>query len=726
MQATDAPPALDAMFRPRSVALVGASDRPDSIGAITLRNLRGGGFAGPLYLVNPRHDTIDGLRCYPDAASLPDTPDLAVVATPPDQVPGVIDAFGTRGTRAAVVITAGFGELGEAGKALQAQLVERARAHGMRVVGPNCVGLIAPGIGLNASFAQVEPPAGEVAFISQSGALITAVLDWTQPRGIGFSQIVSLGDMCDVDFADAIDYAAADPATRTIVLYVEGVMQARPFMGALEAAARRKPVLAIKVGRHAASAKAARSHTGALAGNDAVYDAAFRRAGVLRLDTLADLLDAIETFAFTKPQRGERLAIITNGGGPGVLATDTLIAAGGTLATLSSQTAGMLDGVLPPTWSHGNPIDIVGDAPPERYARALDILLDDASIDALLVLNCPTALTDPTAAARAVVETLRARGGAAPNVYTAWLGDQSAAPARALLRDAHVATYDTPDDAIAGFMDRVRSARGAAASAGAANGAPLPPPDVAAARAAIEAARAAGRPWLDAQEVASVLSAYHIPVPASREAVDPEAAGRAAEEIGGPVALKIRSAQLTHKSDAGGVALDLVGADRVRDEAVAMLARIRAAHPEAQIDGFLVQAMVHRPDAFELIAGMHVDDTFGPVILFGQGGTAVELLSDSSLELPPLDRALARAQIERTRVARLLHGYRGRPAAALDAIADVLVRIAQLAAAHPQIEELDINPLIADAQGVLAVDARIGVRADGRSGAAAFTIDPQE
>ena len=702
--------ALDAMFRPRSVALVGASDRPGSIGAITLRNLRGGGFAGPLYLVNPRHDAIDGVHVYADAASLPDAPDLAVIATPPGQVPGVIDAFGARGTRAAVVITAGFGELGDAGNALQSQLVERARAHGMRLVGPNCLGLIVPGIGLNASFAQVEPPAGGVAFISQSGALITAVLDWAQPRGIGFSQVISLGDMCDLGFAEAIDDAAADPATRTIVLYVEGMAQGQAFARALRAATRRKPVLALKVGRHAASAKAAHSHTGALAGNDAVYDAVFRRAGVLRLATMADLLDAIETFAFTRPQTGNRLAILTNGGGPGVLATDVVAAAGGTLATISPATTARLDAVLPPTWSRGNPVDIIGDAPAERYAAALNALLDDPAVDALLVLNCPTALTDPVDAARAVADTVRARNGAAPNVYTAWLGEQSAAPARALLRDAHIATYETPDDAVLGFLDGVRSARNGHTVHAEAPAQIVPAPDVAAARAAIAAAIAAGRHWLDAQEVASVLTAYGIPVPASCLADDPASAGRAAAAIGVPVALKIRSQQLTHKSDIGGVVLDLAGGDRVREEATAMLARIRAADPHARIDGFLVQEMVHRPDAYELIVGMHVDEVFGPVVLFGHGGTAVEVLADTSLELPPLDRDRARAQIDRTLVARLLHGYRGRPPVDLDAVASVLVRIGAIAAAHPEIEELDVNPLLADEHGVLALDARIAVR----------------
>jgi len=708
---------FDRIFAPRSVALIGASDRPGSVGALTLANLRSGGFRGELLLVNPKHDTLGGMRVYPDVASLPSVPDLAVVAIPPERVAGVVGELGSRGTRAVVVLTAGFGELGERGAELQRAMLAAAEPFVLRVVGPNCIGVIVPGIGLNASFAPVEPPPGDIAFVSQSGALVTVVLDWAQPRGIGFSHIVSLGDMADVDFGDLLEFLAADAATRAIVLYVEGITHAPKFMRAARAAARAKPVLVLKVGRHAESAKAARSHTGALAGSDAVYDAAFRRAGMLRVDTMPQLFDALETLALTPPARGDRLAIVTNGGGPGVMATDAAVGAGARLAELSTATTARLDAFLPKTWSRANPVDMIGDSPPRDYAAAVDVLLGDDGVDGILVLHAPTALADPREPARAVIETLQAHAGDAvrPNVFTAWLGDRLVAPARELFAAARVPTYETPEDAVQGFMDRVRFQRGQellAASPDTASGAPA---DAAAARAVVERAAAAGRTLLEPDEVASVLAAYGIPALRGRTVADVEAAVRAAEEIGGPVALKIRSPQIVHKSDAGGVALDLEGAERVRAAAQAMLARVAQAQPAARIEGFFVEAMSRRPGAIELIVGLSVDRVFGPVILFGRGGTAVELIGDTSLELAPLDRALARAQMARTRVWRLLQGYRGTPAVDVDAVADLLVRVGTLAAEQPAIRELDINPLLADARGVVAVDARIVVGAAPRA-----------
>ncbi len=705
---------LDKIFNPTSVALVGASSRIGAIGTVTLANMRRSAFQGSLYLVNPKHASLDGLPVHPDIASLPETPDLAIIATPPDQVPALIAQLGARGTKAAVVISAGFAELGEQGRQLQQQMLAAAQPHLLRIVGPNCVGVMVPGISLDASFSHVAPPPGDLAFVSQSGGMITAVLDWAQPRGIGFSHVVSLGDMADVDFGDMLDYLAIDPAIRAILLYVEGVTHARKFMSAARNAARTKPVLVVKAGRFAESGRAARSHTGALAGSDAVYAAAFRRAGMLRVDTMAELFDAVETLALTQPQLGDRLAILTNGGGPGVLATDALIAQGGRLASLSPATVAKLETVLPRTWSRGNPVDIIGDAPGRRYAEALEILLDDDTVDAVLVLNCPTALGSPTEAAQAVIDTVRPAifRGMSRNVYTCWLGDYWAAPARRLFAQARVATYDTPDDAVQGFMHRVRHRRNQDLLM------QVPPvgaeafePDTGAAREAIAHALAAGRSWLDAEEVSIVLDAYGIPAPLARYVSDPDAAAAAAAKIGGPVAVKIRSGDITHKTDLGGVVLNVARPDRVRAEAYAMLERIKAARPEARLEGFLVQEMVQRPGSIELIVGFSVDRVFGPVVMFGQGGTAVELLGDTTLELPPLNMALARAQMERTRIWRLLQGYRGHSPADINAIATVLVRIGQLAAAHGEICELDINPLIADAQGVLALDARIAVEA---------------
>src|SRR5579864_70291 len=424
---------LDRLFHPRSVALIGATDRTGSVGAVVMRNLRRAGLRGELMLVSLHHQVLEGMRAYPDVASLPQIPDMAVIVTPPATVPGLITELGERGTKAAVVITAGFAELGAGGRALQQAALDAARPHLMRLVGPNCVGVIVPGIGLDASFSHVAPPPGDIAFVSQSGAMITAILDWAAPRGIGFSHVVSLGDMADVDFGDMLDYLAADMRTRAILLYVEGITHGRKFMSAARAAARLKPVLVLKAGRSSGGARDAASHTGVLAGSDRVYDAAFRRAGMLRADTMTELFDAAETLALTGVQDGDRLAILTNGGGAGVLASDAVEAAGGRLAQLSPPTIARLDSHLPPTWSHGNPIDLIGDAPGSRYAAALEALFADDGVDAILVLNCPTALASPEEAARAVIDKVArvpAAARHASNLFTAWLGEQSAGAAR--------------------------------------------------------------------------------------------------------------------------------------------------------------------------------------------------------------------------------------------------------------------------------------------------------
>ena len=705
---------LERVFTPRSIALIGASTRPASVGGVLSRNLLRAGFKGRIMPVNPHHDTIGGLPVFPDVAHLPEVPDLAVIATPPDTVPGLLRELGARGTRAAVVISAGFAELGERGRALQKEALEAARPNLLRIVGPNCVGVMVPGIGLDASFSHLAPLPGDLAFVSQSGALITAVLDWAAPRGIGFSHVVSLGDMADVDFGDMLDYLAADPGTRAILLYVEGITQARKFMSAARAAARAKPVLAVKVGRFAESARAARSHTGALAGSDAVYEAAFRRAGMLRVASMGELFDAVQTLAMTGPQQGERLAILTNGGGPGVLATDAVVEQGGRLAALSPATVARLDAVLPKTWSRGNPVDIIGDADGARYAAALDILMADPEIDALLVMNCPTALASAEDAARAVIASATKPPAAhrtGHNLLTAWLGEATADTARQLFGAARIATYATPESAVRGFMHGVQYRRNqdllietpSLRHEG-------PPPDAARAERAMARALAAGREWLDAEEVGEVLAAYRIPCPASRVAANPAEAAEQAAVLGGKVALKIRSRDISHKSDVGGVALGLSGAAAVKAAAEAMLARVRATRPEARLDGFLVQQMIERPGAVELILGLNEDANFGPIVLFGQGGTLVEFLGDTTLELPPLNSALARAQIARTRVARLLAGYRGAPAADLDAVVDAMLRVSQLACEQPQLKELDLNPLLADKDGAVALDARIRVQ----------------
>jgi acetyltransferase len=698
---------FDRLFAPRTVAMVGATDRAGSVGAVTIANLRNRDFDGVLYLVNPKHAAIGGTPCFPDVEHLPDVPDVAVIATPPDQVASVIRQLGAKGGRAAVVLTAGFGEMGERGRAMQREIAETAAAQSVRIIGPNCVGIMNPAAGLNASFAHLAPARGDVAFVSQSGALITAVLDWAKPHNIGFSKVVSLGDMADVDFGDILEYLSVDAATRAILLYVEGFADGAKFMAAARAAAAHKPVIVIKVGRHAEAAKAAHSHTGALAGADVVYDAAFRRAGMLRVATLPGMFDAVETLGRTGEQRGNRLTILTNGGGPGVLATDALISAGGVLAQLAPDTIAQLNALLPPTWSHGNPVDMIGDAGAKEYHATLDILLRDSNSDAILVLNCPTALSDPSEAARAVIDALAARASKI-NVLTSWLGEYSAAPARALFDAARIPTYETPDDAIDGLMCRVRFGHSQAVLAEQ----PVPRAFTGGEVERVLAdALAADRRWLDTDAVSLILGAYGIPVVPSRTVADAQAAAAAARELGVPVALKLRSPDITHKSDVGAVALNLNGGDAVREEALAMLQRVRAARPDARIEGFFVQSMVNRPRAIELIAGVTVDAVFGPIVLFGRGGTAVEVIADTSLELVPLNPALARLQMQRTRVWKMLQAYRGQAAADVDAIADVLVALGDMVIAHPQIAELDINPLLADDRGVLALDVRIAVEA---------------
>jgi acetyltransferase len=719
---------LDKLFAPGSVALIGATPRPGSVGAVVARNLRRAGFAGELMLVNPHHDTIDGLTVHPNVASLPHPPDLAVIATPPQTVPCLVRELAERGTRAAVVITAGFGELGEHGRALQRAALDAAKPHLLRLVGPNCVGVMVPRIGLDATFSHLAAAAGDIAFVSQSGAMITAMLDWAVPRGIGFSHVVSLGDMADVDFGDLLDYLAADQQTRAILLYVEGVTHGRKFTSAARAASRLKPVLVLKAGRSNAGARAAISHTGVLAGADAVYDAVFRRAGMLRVVTIAELFEAAETLSLTHEQVGERLAILTNGGGAGVLATDALIGAGGQLASLTDETIAELNQILPATWSRGNPVDIIGDASGERYAGALTTLIRDPGVDAVLVLNCPTALAEPQEAAAAVIDAIAdtkrdALGGR--NVITAWLGEHSARPARQRFAEARIATYETPEGAVSGFMHRVCYRRNQELLM------ETPParpdafrPDLVAARHMIATALAAEKSWLDPAEAGAILRAYGVPIVAGQTARDPDDAAAVAASVGFPVALKIQSPDITHKTDVGGVALGLGDAERVRRKASAMLDRVGAARPEARFDGFLLQPMISRRGAVELLVGLVDDPVFGPLIAFGAGGTAVEIAQDSSLEFPPLNALLARRLMARTRVWQLLQGYRGKPPANIDAVVEVLIRLCQLAADHPEIRELDINPLLADSAGVIALDARLRIAPAQQLGAARLAIAP--
>jgi acetyltransferase len=698
---------LEYLLKPSSIALIGASRRAKSIGAVVAKNLFNAGFDGPIMPVNPRERSIEGVLCYNSVDDLPIAPDLGIICTPPDTVPDLIDQLGRRGTKAAIVITAGFGELGAEGLALQQKMLDAARPHLLRVSGPNCLGIMVPHRGINASFVHVNPLKGNIALIAQSGAVVTSIVDWATSHGIGFSHLISLGGMADVDFGDLLDYMAADTNTRAICLYVEAITHARKFMSAARAAARQKPVIVIKAGRTDEAAKAASSHTGALAGADDVYDAAFKRAGMLRVVELDELFDAVETLAMGVPITGDRLAILTNGGGIGVMATDTLISEGGQLAGINEQMIEKLNTVLPPTWSKGNPVDIIGDAPGKRYSDALAMLLEDKNNDAILVLNCPTAVADSTEAAQAVVDTLK---GKRHPVLTSWLGEGGAQDARRLFAQNRIPTYETPGKAVRAFMHIVQYRKNQEMLM------ETPPSvpeqfqvDYAAARAMIQEALADGRGWLTEFEAKQVLKAYGIPVVETLKARTPDEAAECARRLGKVVALKILSPDIIHKSDVGGVDLRIKTPEEVRARAYAMLERIRKLRPDAQIDGFTVQEMASNTDAHELIIGVHEDELFGPVILFGAGGTAVEVLKDSALGLPPLNMNLAKEMMSQTRIWNLMQGYRDHPPANINATALSLIKVSQLITDFAEIAELDINPLLVDEAGVLALDARIRV-----------------
>ncbi len=700
---------LDALFEPSTIALIGASNRPGSVGAVLARNLYDGGFQGPILTVNPHERAIRSTLNYRSVAELPLAPDLAVISTPPQAVPGIISELGERGCRAAVVITAGFGEGDRAdGQELMQAMLDASRPYLLRIVGPNCLGFLSPHLGINASFAHLAPHTGDIAFLTQSGAMATSVLDWATARGIGFSHIVSLGSMSDIDFGDLLDYLALDGRTRAILLYVEAITHARKFMSAARMASRNKPVVVVKAGRSAAGAKAALSHTGALAGSDAVYDAAFRRAGMLRVQTSNELFQAVGTLDTGIRVKGDRLTILTNGGGLGVLAVDQLAEVDGRLAVLSDETIARLDKILPAPWSHGNPVDILGDASGERYAGALEVLLEADEADATFVLNCPTAVADSLEAAQAVVKTLEDRRSP---VLTSWLGEGAAAEARRLFADRKLPSFESPEQAVQAFGHLLRYRRNQLLLV-------QTPPSVsdlisidhAKAEAIIDAVLADDRTVLTEPEAKELLSAFGIPTVDSFVAGDPAEAALFAERVDGPVVLKIVSRDITHKSDVGGVVLNLASPAAVAQAATDMLETIRRKMPDARIDGFNVQPMIRRPGAHELILGIAEDATFGPVILFGQGGTAVEVIGDRAVALPPLNPVLAHDMIERTKISRLLHGYRDRPAADLDAIALTIVKLSHLVVDLDRVAELDINPLLADADGVIALDARVVVR----------------
>jgi acetyltransferase len=699
---------LRGALAPRSIAVVGATERADALGLHVFNNIIDGGYKGDVYPVNPKHAQVRGIRCYPSLEALPIAPELVVIVTPARTVPKLIDDAGARGIRAVLVLSAGFAEIGADGRRLQELALTRARALGIRLLGPNCLGIMRPEIGLNATFARTPARPGTVALVSQSGAVVAALLDYAWTAGFGFSSVISTGAGSDVEFSEILDYLALDPATRSIVLYIEGVHDARAFMSSIRAAASVKPVVVLKVGRHMTGQKAAMSHTGALVGDDAVFDIALKRGGAIRVDAFNQMFAAAESLATGRLPRGlpgNRLAILTNGGGPGVLAADATADADVQLAKLSPEVLDKLNETLPVTWSHANPVDIIGDADAGRFAEAMKVMLSDPANDGVLLLFTPTIKLTSAETAQAVLPVIQA---ADKPVVTVWLGESDAAKGRAVMKAAGVPALISPERGVQSFSYLSRFVRNRELRL------QTPPPhvdefdtDIVGARRIVERALLSGRALLDENDSKLLLKSFGINIARTALARSADEAVALAQEIGFPVVLKVVAQGVTHKSEVGGVLLSLRTADDVRHGFDTIAARVAERAPAAKFIGVNVQQMIRRPHGRELIVGLARDPTFGPVITFGLGGIAVEVFRDSAVALPPLNRYLALDMISRTKVSKLLDSYRGLPAIDLDALVSTLLKISDLACEIPCIHELDINPLLTDEHGVIALDARV-------------------
>ena len=693
------------IFRPQRIALIGVPANPNSVGGITLRNLVGGGFRGVVYPVNPKHEAVLGIPCYPNVKSLPKTPDLAVITTSSEIVPKLVEECGEAGIKGVIIMSAGFKEIGEKGRKLEEKVKDIVAKYDMRVIGPNCLGVIVPGLNMNISFASGTPKQGNVAFISQSGALCTSVLDWALEENVGFSYFVSIGNTMDVGFGDLIDYFGQDPNTRSIVLYIESISWAHEFMIAARAFARKKPIIVYKAGRFPESAKAAASHTGAMASEDAIYDAIFRRAGIARVFNIGNIFDFTDLIGRKRIPKGSHIAIVTNAGGPGVMATDSLIAYNGKLCSLSEETMKELDDYLPSFWSHGNPIDVLGDATPERFATATEIVLSDPGVDAVLVILTPQAMTHPTETAKAVVKISE---DTSKPIMAAWLGGASMREGIRIFNNAGIAAFKTPEQAIRAFMTLSEYSKNLDALFETPKDIPV----------SFQYDRKKLREHFlkdvfPHQEILSedaskaLIKSYGIDTTKPVLTTTPEEAVEKAEEIGYPVVLKISSPDITHKSDIGGVVLNVKNSEMLKAIFKNMLETISKKEPYAQIDGITVQKMFDTRNAVELILGIKKDPVFGTVILIGMGGTSAELFHDRRLEFPPLNESLASHMIESLKIYPLLKGYRGGSPKNIQKLVEVMIRLSYLAADYPEIKELDINPIIVTSSDVIALDARV-------------------
>ncbi len=698
---------LTPLFAPKSVAVFGASDRTDAVGQIVFQNMLESGFQGALYPINAKNAEVQGRKAYASISQIEEKVELVVIATPPQTVPDIIEECGKRGVKAAVIITAGFGEIGAEGKELERKVLDNAKRYGIRLVGPNCLGVMRPNIGLNATFNKGGANVGNLALVSQSGALCTAVLDWAQLNDVGFSSVVSMGSSADVDFGEILDYLVNDTQTQNILMYIEGIRESRRFMSSLRAAARVKPVILVKVGRHEAGSKAAMSHTASLVGSDDAFDAAVRRAGVVRVKTVTELFSAAKALSCGFHPSGNRLAIVTNGGGPGVMATDRASDLGLVMATLSDATMERLSQVLPPNWSHGNPVDVIGDAQVDRYQHAVAACLEDPNVDGVLTILTPQAMTKPLEAAKAVIELSKSHK---KPLLTCWMGEAQVAESRKEFARAKTPNFRTPEPAVEVFSylsAYYQNQKLLMQMPG-----PLShhlEPDVEGARMVIEGALLDKRKVLSEMESKALLSAFHIPVAQTMVAHSPNEALLIAQQLGFPVAMKVNSRDITHKSDAGGVMLNLGNAQAVRAAYHEITENIKRNRPNAHMEGISIQPMIVKPNGRELMVGVINDPVFGPVITFGAGGTMVEVMGDRSVTLPPLNTFLVKDLIKGTRISKLLGAFRHMPPADMDALESVLLRVSEMVCELPMLMEMDINPLIVDEHGVLAADARVVV-----------------
>ena len=699
---------LHTLFEPESIAVIGASETANSIGVTLVRNMLDSGYKGKLFFVNPKHETVFGQPSYASVGTIPQRLDIAVICTEAAAVPEIVEACGRAGCRNVIVIAGGFAEAGPRGAALQRAALENARRHGMRLLGPNCLGIMRPGSQINLTFGHGFAHAGTIGLISQSGALCTAILDWALAKNVGFSNVVSLGAEGDIDFGEVLDYMVSDPRTENIFLYIEGIKNARRFMSALRAAARCKPVLLIKVGKHPAGEKAARSHTGALVGADDVFDAALRRAGVVRLANVGQMYAAASAlFSHFRP-RGNRLAIVTNGGGPGVMAADYAADIGIPLAQLHPATVTRLNELLPANWSKANPIDILGDADPARYGASLQACIDDEGVDGVLAILTPQAMTDPTQAARTVIDITRLSD---KPLVTCWMGEEQVGEARTLFQGAGIPTFRTPEPAVDLFSHVSNYYRNRQLLMQTPPSiSEQAPPRLESARLVIESALMEGRKILSEMESKAILSAFRIPIAQTMVARSASEAMVLAEELGLPVVMKIDSPQIAHKSDCGGVRLNLNSLAAVRDAWLEIMDGVKKNRPDAQINGIAIEPMIQKANGRELVVGMMRDQVFGPTIVFGPGGTGVEAYnSERAVALPPLNPFLVADMLASTRTNARLGQFRNMPPVSMAAIEAILLSVSAMVCELPWISAMDINPLIVDENGAVAVDARITI-----------------